>query len=520
MDGATRPGAEMGLDRRGFLQGALGAASLAGAAASAAPPRRRKPAPLPTPTDPCDADAADLLRLLAARRLSATELMAAHLARIRRVNPQVNAIVAKLPDEQCLALARAADERRARGEPLGLLAGLPWAFKDLEDAVGFPCTSGSPIYRDERPTADTLLVERLRRAGVVPIGKTNVPEFGMGSHTYNTVYGTTRNPYDLAKSAGGSSGGAGASLATGMLPLADGSDLGGSLRNPGNFNNIVGFRPSVGLVPLAPEPMPFLGFSVKGPLGRSVTDVALAMAVMSGPDARDPGCLPSTPRSFLGPLAREVRGTRVAWCPDLGGLPLETEVRRVLESQRATLEGLGCHVEDAAPDLSHADEIFLTLRRWQTWTWLMPLLETHRAEVKPEAVAEAEAGGRVTAAALAAAFTAHSALLERLRRFHERYDVIACAVNQLAPFDAALDWPKSVAGTPMTHYIEWMRSAYQITTTWQPAISVPAGFTPEGLPVGIQLVGRRLADRRLLELAYAFEQATGVGARRPPVVGT
>ena len=239
---------------------------------------------------------------------------------------------------------------------------------------------------------------------------------------------------------------------------------------------------------------------------------------MSGPDARDPGCLPSDPTRFHGALARDPRGTRVAWCPDLGGLPLEPEVRRVLDPQRATLEGLGCIVEDAVPDLAHADEILLTLRRWQTWTWLAPLLDAHRAEIKPEAIGEAEAGSRVTAADLAAAFQGHAALLERMRRFHERYDVIACAVNQVAPFAASLDWPKSVAGVAMTHYIEWMRSAWTITTTWQPAISVPAGFTPAGLPVGLQLVGRRLEDRRLLEFAHAFEQATRVGLRRPPTV--
>jgi amidase len=350
---------------------------------------------------------------------------------------------------------------------------------------------------------------------VVPIGKTNVPEFGMGSHTYNPVYGTTRNPYDPSKSAGGSSGGAAASVATGMLALADGSDLGGSLRNPANFNNVVGFRPSVGLVPLAPESLPFLGFTVKGPIGRSVRDVALAMSVMSGPDPRDPGCLPSDPARFGGGLEREVRGTRVAWCPDLGGLPLEPEVRRVLDAQRAVLEGLGCVVEEAVPDLSRADEIFLTLRRWQTASWLAPLLAEHRAIVKPEAIAEAEAGLRLSGTDVARAFEAHGELLGRMRRFHERYELIACAVNQVAPFDAALDWPHTVAGRTMTHYIEWMRSAWSVTTTWQPAISVPAGFTPGGLPVGLQLVGRRLEDRRLLEFAHAFEAATGVGRRRP-----
>jgi amidase len=342
----------------------------------------------------------------------------------------------------------------------------------------------------------------------------------MGSHTYNRVYGTTRNPYDLTKSAGGSSGGAGAALASGMLPLADGSDLGGSLRNPGNFNNVVGFRPSVGLVPLGPESMPFIGFTCKGPLARTVADVALAMLVLAGPDARDPGCLPSEPTVFRAPLGRDPRGARIAWCPDLGGLPLEARVRAALAPRRATLEGLGCIVEDAVPDLSHADEIFLTLRRWRTWSWLGPLLKTHRDEIKPEAIAEAEAGSRVTAADLAAVFEAHGALLERMRRFHERYDFIACAVNQVAPFDAALAWPNSVAGVQMSHYIEWMRSAYLITATWQPSISVPAGFTPEGLPVGLQLVGRRLEDRRLLELAHAFEQATLVGARRPALLAT
>ncbi len=507
----------MGLDRRGFL-GSVAALGGALATAGAAAAGRRRVAAA-APPDPCDADATDQLRLLHARQLSARELMQAHLARIARLNPSVNALVARLPDAQCLALAEAVDVRRARGEPLGPLAGLPWAFKDLEDAVGFPCTSGSPLYRDLRPESDTVLVERLRRAGVVPIAKTNVPEFGMGSHTYNRVYGTTRNPWDLTKSAGGSSGGAGAALACGLVPLADGSDLGGSLRNPGNFNNVVGFRPSVGLVPLAPESMPFLGFTVKGPLGRSVRDVALAMAVLSGPDARDPGCLPSDPRRFLGPLARDVRGTRVAWCPDLGGLPLEPEVRSVIEAQRATLEALGCVVEEAAPDLTQADSVFLTLRRWRTWTWLGPLLERHRADIKPEAIAEAEAGSRVTSADLASAFEAHAALLERMRRFHERFDCIACAVNQVAPFDAALDWPHAVAGQPMTHYVEWMRSAYLVTTTWQPAISVPAAFTPAGLPVGLQLVGRFRADRDLLELAYAFEQATGTALRRPATLG-
>ena len=469
------------------------------------------------PPEPCFAEASATLRLLAERRLSARELMAEHLERIRAINPQVNAIVGQLSEQECLELAAAADARRFAAEAPGALAGLPWAFKDVEEAAGLSCTFGSPIFRDYRPGGDTLLVERLRAAGVVPIGKTNVPEFGMGSHTYNGVYGATCNPYDLTKSAGGSSGGAAAAVASGMLPLADGSDLGGSLRNPGNFNNVVGFRPSVGLVPLAPVTLPFLGFLVKGPIARTVADAALLLAVMAGEDARDPGCYPSQPASLRAPLARELRGTRIAWSPDLGGLPLEPAVRQVIEAQRAVLEGLGCIVEEAAPDLSGADEIFLTLRRWRSWSELAPLLASHRAELKPEAIEEIEAGSRVTAAQLAQAFTAHAGLLARLRQFNQRYEFLVSAVNQVAPFDVGLDWPRSVAGVPMEHYIAWMKSAYWITTTWAPAISVPAGFTATGLPVGLQITGAWRADRRVLEVAYAFEQATLTGRRRPPI---
>ena len=261
--------------------------------------------------------------------------MAAHLERIARINPSINAIVAKLDDERCLALADEADQTLARGDAVGPLHGLPFAFKDLEDAVGFPATRGSVIYKDFLPAEDSALVGRLREAGVIPIGKTNVPEFGMGSHTYNRVYGTTRNPYDNTKSAGGSSGGAAAALASGLLPLADGSDLGGSLRNPGNFNNVVGFRPSPGLVPSAPSQLPFVGFAVKGPMARSVADVAFLLSVMAGPHPRDPFCWPSAPASFStvgtaqapqalqalqAPQAlRELRGARIsAVCRSIG----------------------------------------------------------------------------------------------------------------------------------------------------------------------------------------------------------
>jgi amidase len=469
----------------------------------------------------CFASARELARRIRSRELSAREVMTAHLDRIGRINNALNAIVARLDDAQCLARADEADSAVAHGEPIGALHGLPIAFKDLEPAVGFPWTRGSTIYRDDRPAADSIIVERLKRAGAIPIGKTNVPEFGMGSHTYNKVYGTTVNPYDPAKTAGGSSGGAGAALAAGLLPVADGSDLGGSLRNPANFNNVVALRPTVGLVPNAPSPLPFLGFLVKGPMARSVEDAALLLSVMAGADARDPGCYPSEPHAFDRPLARDFRNVRVAWCPDLGGLPLDRRVRAILDSRRATFESLGCRLENAAPPLDGIDDVFLTIRRWRSWVLLGPLLAAHGAEMKREAVEEIEAGSRVSGAELGAAMVRHGEILERVRAFEERFAFTVCAVNQVPPFDASLDWPREVDGVAMDHYIAWMKSAYWISATFRPAASVPAGFTPDGLPVGIQIVGRQRDDVGVLQLAHAFEQATrSETSRRPSVSGS
>ena len=473
-----------------------------------------------TSTDLCFMSATQLAALLQARDLSAREVMAAHLTRIHQVNPKVNAIVAKLDDEKCLALAAAADERAARGKPIPPLHGLPMAFKDLQPAVGFPCTFGSQIYKDAFPEQDSVLVERLRNAGAIAIGKTNVPEFGMGSHTYNQVYGTTRNPYDLTRSAGGSSGGAGAALATGMLPLADGSDLGGSLRNPGNFNNVIGMRPSVGLIPSAPNPFPLLGFAVNGPLARTVADTAFLLSVMAGADPRDPSCYPSDPALFRGTLERDFRGARVAWCPDLGELPLDPRVRSVLDAQRATFESLGCLVEDAHPDLSDADSIFLTIRGFRSAAVYGPLLARYRDLMKPEAIGEIEGGLALRSSDVAQAMIQHGQLLERVRLFQEKYEFIVCVVNQVPPFDATLDWPKTINGVEMTHYVAWMKSAYWMTVTFRPAISVPAGFTSDGLPVGLQIVGRYRNDMSVLQLAHAFEQATGFGSRRPPIAAS
>lgn len=466
----------------------------------------------------CCSSARELAAKIRAKHLSCREVMSAYLAQIHRLNPQLNAIVARLDDDRCMALAGAADQALARGGDVGPLHGLPTAFKDLEPAAGFPCTKGSPIYRDVVATEDSAIVERIRRAGAIAIGKTNVPEFGMGSQTYNNVYGVTRNPYDRTRTAGGSSGGAGAAVAAGLLPFADGGDLGGSLRNPANFNNVVALRPSVGLVPNTPVQIPFVSMTVKGPLARSVSDLAFLLSIVAGQDERDPQSYASDPSMFTRSLNRQFTDVRVAWCPDLGGLPLDRRVRQVLDSRRSTFEDLGCIVEDACPDFGNVDDIFMTLRTWASWNVNGPLLSEHRAKMKPEAIWEIEQGSRLSGEDVARALMQQGQLFDRIRAFQERYEYLVCAVNQVPPFDAQQPWPQSIEGVAMENYVAWMKSAYWISTTCRPAISVPAGFTDDGLPVGVQIVGRYRDDVNVLKLAHAFEQATQFGQRRPPGV--
>lgn len=467
--------------------------------------------------DICFTPARELARMIGAREVSAREVMAAFLDQIARINPTLNAIVARVPEDECLSRAEAVDRQIACGEPAGPLHGLPLAFKEAEPAAGLPWTSGSLIFKDRVAAEDSVLVERLRAAGVVPIGKTNISEFTMGSHSYNRVYGTTLNPWDTTKSAGGSSGGAAAAVSTGMLPFADGSDLGGSLRNPASFNNLVALRPSVGLVPNAPTPFPLIEFNAKGVIARSVDDVAFLLATIAGCDARDPRSYPSDPSAFLPPLGRDLTGTRIAWCPDLGNLPLDLAVRSVLDTQRRTFEALGCVVEDAAPDLRDADDVFLTLRAWMSAQTLGPLLDRHRDEMKPEAVWQIQLGQRITAEQVGVAMRQHAILLDRMRLFFQRYDCVVCATSQVPPFDAGLTWPREIAGEGMEHYIAWMRSAYWISVTLGPAASVPAGFTSDGLPVGLQIAGKPRDDRAVLEVAHGFESATRIGQHRPPL---
>jgi amidase len=453
--------------------------------------------------------ATSLAAMLAAGEISATELVTAQLERIERLNPLVNAIVTLVP-ERALAEAAAADRARARGEALGPLHGLPIAIKDLVDTAGIRTTYGSPLYREHVPETDALLVERVRRAGAIVIGKTNTPEFGAGSQTFNPVFGPTLNPYDRSCTAGGSSGGAAAALAAGLVPLADGTDLGGSLRNPASFCNVVGLRPTPGRVPSrlddAWDPL-----GVAGPMARTVADISLLLAAVSGHDEL-------VPLSLLGPgPSRQERPARVAWSTDLGGLPLEPGVNQALEQGRVLLEAAGCIVEDAEPDLGGADEAFYVLRALSMLRSLGSEYEEHRSALKDTVVWNIEAGLALTPERIAQAQMLRTAVFTRTAEFLRRYDALAAPVTQVEPFPVEIEWPREIAGTPMETYIDWMRSCSRISVTAHPAISVPCGFTETGFPVGLQLVGRYGGEAQLLALAAVFEASSGAGLRRPPL---
>jgi len=469
-------------------------------------------------TEPlCDLTAQEMRSLLDSGEVSARELLAAHLEQIGQVNPGLNAIVTLIP-EIAYEKALEADEAQARGEKLGLLHGLPIAHKDLVDTAGVLTTLGSPIYQDRVPDQDDLIVERIRDAGAIMIGKTNTPEFGAGSQTFNEVFGVTSNPYDTSKTCGGSSGGAAVALAARMLPIADGSDLGGSLRNPASFCNVVGFRPSGGRVPTVPTSNLWMPMATKGPMARTVSDIALFMQAIAGPHQLAPSSNVESPEIFAGSLERNFSGTRVAWSPDLGGLPVDPAVRAALASVPDRLSDLGCEVIESWPDLSDAPEIFQTLRAEIFAHSYASLLETHRDQLKQTVIWNAEKGLAMSMRDHGEACFKQAQMFAELQSFMADIDFLACPVTQVPPFSKDVEYIKEIEGVRFDTYIDWMRSCSDITTTTHPAISVPAGFTPEGLPVGLQIVGRSRDDRSVLELAYAFEQATGVGQRRPPLL--
>lgn len=457
-----------------------------------------------------------MAKLIRARKLSAREALAAHLKQIERVNPKVNAIVTLVPELAAKAAAEA-DERQARKAVLGPLHGLPVAHKDLVETKGIRTTFGSPLYKDYIPAADELIVERLRAAGAITVGKTNTPEFGAGSQTFNAVFGATRNPYDVTKTCGGSSGGAAVALACGMVPVADGSDLGGSLRNPAAFCNVTGFRPSLGRVPNPRAALPWSSMSTHGCLGRSAADLALGLSAIAGPDARSPLSLTEPGSIFSRPLDRDFRGVRAAWFKSLGGAPFDARIRTVIDGHRKTFESLGCVVEEAEPDFSPAETCFRVFRALGSAHAQAARLKASPEALKATIREEAERGLRLTALEIAEAEAARTTLWRTFQAFMSKYEYFILPTTQVPPFSLDVEFPAEVAGVPMRNYIDWMKSCWYISATGNPAASVPAGFTPEGLPVGLQIVGRHHADFAALQLAHAFEQATGVGRKRPSI---
>ncbi|TNM40422.1 amidase [Nocardioides albidus] len=456
-----------------------------------------------------DSTARDQAAAVRRREISARELLDLHLDRIAERNPELNAIVS-LDESRARAGALAADEALASGAEVGPLHGLPFAFKDTHAVGGWRTTYGSTVMADNVPERDELIVERVRGAGAVTIGKTNVPEFAAGSHTFNKVFGTTLNPVDPTRSAGGSSGGAACALAAGMVPLADGSDMGGSLRNPASFCGVVGMRPSLGRVPEWPLYNQWETTSVGGPMARNVGDLALLLSVMAGPDPRAPQALGDPGSTFASPAAASSAGLRVALSVDLGGaLEVDHEVAAVVEAAGRALAGAGAAVGSAYPDLSLAEDTFRTLRAWHFQAKLGRLLAEHPDAFKPSLADNIRAGESLTGADVARAYAQRTALSETMRLFFASYDVLVLPVSQVPPFPADQEFPTEINSQPMASYLDWMRSAYFITVTGCPAISVPFGTTADGLPVGVQLVARHGADRRLLEVALAVEELAG-----------
>ncbi|HET9580890.1 MAG TPA: amidase [Usitatibacter sp.] len=469
--------------------------------------------------------ARELAGLLRTRRLSAVELVSAFIAQVERLNPQLNAIVTFVP-EKALEQAKLIDAHR---DAPTLLSGLPIAYKDMLPTKGIRTTYGSPIFADNVPAEDAVIVQRLREAGAITLGKTNTPEFAAGSQTFNKVFGATRNPWDLDMTCGGSSGGAAVAVACGMLPFADGSDLGGSLRNPGNFNNVVGLRPTPGRVANYPSVDAWGTMSVVGPIARCVDDCAFLLSAMAGRDDRSPITLEAPGAAFAGPLERDFRGVRVAWWPYDGdrlrgddAIPVDRRVIEALSRQRRVFESLGCIVEDAHPDLRGADEAFQVLRALGFVQRYAGLLAKHRDQIKDTVVWNIEQGLAMDLPRVARAMNLRSEVFRRMREFMQRYDFLCMPVNQVPPFPVTQPYVDEINGAKLASYIEWMKTCYYITVTSHPAISVPAGFTSDDppLPVGLQIVGRYRGDFEVLQMAHAFERETRFTERRPPILQT
>ena len=457
----------------------------------------------------CFRSAVQLRRLLADREVSPLEVLDAHIDRIERYDGPLNAVVTR-----CFEDAR----ERASGHLAGPLAGLPIAHKDLTATAGLRTTYGSPLFRDHVPAEDSLLVARIKAAGAVTIGKTNVPEFGAGSQSFNRVFGATRNPWDTTRTCGGSSGGAAVALAARFMPIADGSDTGGSLRNPAAFCNVVGFRPSPGRVPGGwQEQGAWSDISTCGPMARNIDDLALLFSAIAGPDPHVTNALPEPGVAFRSVTPVALGGLRVAVSEDFGGLPVAAPIRATIRRLGDTLADAGAAVAAAEPDLADADRIFHVLRARGFRARFGPLPPEQKAELKDTIVWNAAAGEALTHADEDWVNGARSALVARVAAFFKDFDVLIGPTTQVQPFDIDTDWVREIDGVAMRTYIEWMQSCSRVTVTCCPALSLPCGFA-DGLPVGAQLIGPMRQDALLLSVAKAVEEAAGSGDAVPDLV--
>jgi amidase len=481
-----------------------------------------------------DLSATALSEAIHAKTVSCREVMQAYLARIHAVNPRVNAIVSLRDEADLLHDAHERDAQLARGESMGWMHGMPQAIKDLSNAAGIRNTLGSPLMRDFVPKEDGLMASRMKAAGCIVIGKTNVPEFGLGSHSFNEVFGVTRNPYDLSKTAGGSSGGAAVALAARLLPVADGSDFQGSLRNPAGWNNVYGFRPSQGRVPMWPAQDVFISqMATEGPMGRTVADVARLLETQAGFDPRTPLSIADYSYSTRGKdQFSEVKrpgGGKIGWLGDLNGyLAMEDGVLAVCEEALARLQGAGCVVEP----LNQANALGMPPEAiWHHWlVWRRALIATriapflakpgNRALIKPEALWEHDQAASLTGNELMAASVQRTAYYQHVLKLLDSYDFLAIPTAQVWPFDAAMRWPKEIKTTQgvraMDTYHRWMEVTIYATFAGLPCISVPAGFSVAGLPMGLQIIGRPQGDAEVLALAARYEALSQeLVARRP-----
>ncbi|PHY07656.1 MAG: amidase [Alcaligenaceae bacterium] len=469
-----------------------------------------------TQTSLVSLDAVSLSRVLHRREASCVEVLEAFLAQIAQHNPAVNAIVAMPEHETLFAQAHERDAQLGRKHSMGVLHGFPQAPKDIAPVAGMVTTNGSPIFKGQVTKTDSSANARVRAAGAIFVGRTNSPEFGLGAHTYNPVYGITRNAFDPSRCAGGSSGGAGVALALNMLPVADGSDMMGSLRTPAAFNNVFGFRTSPGCVPHGPgEEVFFQQFSVTGPMARNIPDLALLLSVQAGFDARLPlSRRQDDAKRFEQPLERELRGTRIGWLGNLGGhLPMEPGLLEITEAALEHFKTIGCTVQAALPsfDLEQLWNAWLTLRSFTFSGGNAHHYHsvTSRALLKPEAIYEIERGLALSGPEVFAAAKVRTAWYQELGRLFDYFDFLVMPAVQVSPFIAEEHWPKSIAGTTMDTYHRWMQSVIPATMAGLPALAAPAGFTSTGLPVGLQIIGPVQNDMSVLQLGHAYDLASG-----------